>query len=678
MTAAIAKADRRTASALASIRPAERSEGLDGAWDRLAWRLRARHRSASSLRREASRVITASREMRGTDSAALAEQLHRAAPRLIGTNAGRKALSDALATAHRLAAQTTHLEARPNQVAAALALLDGSLAELATGEGKTLSAALAAVIEALRGSPCHVVTANDYLARRDAEWIEPLIDPLGLRAASVTEASPFDARSNAYRADICYGTAREFTADFLRARLAIRADARRAPAAIRALCPTLTAAIAGPDPNPAYRLPRAVIVDEADFVLIDDAITPLILSSRTDHDTDPAPFRAAREVADTLKQPKHFVFDQHTKRATLTQAGRDAIDRYHAPFQDHLQRLLPRDRDHLVTTALAAAHGYREGVDYAIIQTAGSDADHRIAIIDPATGRPSTDRTWQNGVQEAVQVKHGITPSATSTTSIAMPFQRFFRLPFRLAGLTGTAADAASELARVYRLPVVSVPRHTPSRLITNPTRWFRAGRFADEEAAALTAERLAQGRPVLIASDSVARSERLAAVFTRYQIAHRVLNAVRHESEAAVIAAAGMPGAVTIATNMAGRGTDIALHDAARAAGGLTVITLCPGLSRRYERQMVGRAARRGQPGEHFPLASADDELLARHAPILAAIAARIMPERTNRQPWTLAAGLIVRRAQRRAERRAARLRQDLARRSASLDEALAFAGPQ
>jgi len=685
MTGAVARGDRRPVSALATIRPTEQARGLDGLWDRIARRINAGHRSSSSFMREAALVVAESEALRNTENGAIVEELRSATPRLIRPHADRGALRRTLAMTHRLAARTLKLEARQNQVAAALALLDGSLAELATGEGKTLSAALAAVVEALRGSPCHIVTANDYLARRDAAWVEPLLDPLGLRVASVTEASSLDTRNTAYRADICYATARELTADFLRARLAVRADARRAPAALRATCPTLSDAIAGPDPAPAYRLPRAVIVDEADFVLIDDAVTPLILSSRTDHKADPVPLVAARDAAAALRPSLHFTFDHHTKRAMLTRAGRDAVDHNHAQLPDNLhnelQGLLPRDRDHLVATALAAAHGYREGVDYALINTADTadTADRpRIAIIDPATGRSSTDRAWQGGVHEAVQVKHGITPSASSTTSIAMPFQRFFRLPFRLAGLTGTAADAAPEFARVYRLPVATIPRHTPNRLITKPTRWFRSGDLADEQAAALTAERVAAGRPVLIASDSVERSERLAAVFADHGIAHRVLNAVRHESEAAIIAEAGAHGAVTIATNMAGRGTDIVIHDAARAAGGLAVITLCPGVSRRYERQMVGRAARQGQPGEHLPLLSADDQLLARHAKVLAAIAARIMPEHTSGPASSRLANLIIRIAQRRAERRAARLHRDLAHRAASLDEALAFAGPE
>lgn len=657
--------------------PAQTPDGLDDLAARALRRLRSRAISPARLMHEAASIQARTRALTPTADDELRAMASNAQHELRRRKPAQHAVHDAIALATEAARRTLLLDAHTNQIATALALARGQLVELATGEGKTLAAAIAATVEALRAPACHIVTANDYLAERDATETSPLFHFFGLTTAHITEHSSVSDRANAYNAHVCYATAREFVADFLRLRLTARSRQRPASATLHRLAPTLVGSPGQHPPpiTPPYRLPRCVIVDEADFVLIDDAVTPLILSSPAEDtgETD-AHHTAAREVASSLIPTADFEVDAAARSVRITARGRRAADNH--PAWRATPNLAPRERDHLLDTALAAQHLFIEDRDYTISTNQG---ERTIVITDQATGRPAHERSWRGGIQQAVEAKHNITPTPPSTTSASISFQRYFRLPFKLAGLTGTAADARNEFADVYDLGVVSLPTHSPTRRSRSALRLFPTADGANAAAIREAQTRINAGQPVLIAADTVERSSTISRLLTERAINHTLLNATNNAEEAQAIANAGVSSAVTVATAIAGRGTDIKPDQAALDAGGLCVITLTPAVSRRYERQIVGRAARQGQPGHHVPLAAADDALLTKHTPILTGLITlghRHKPTATQRPlPAPALAHALIRHAQRRAERRNAKARAALAKRELALDLAIAFA---
>lgn len=488
------------------------------------------------------------------DPAALRRRL-----RQQGLTPANTALALALAAAQ--AARHIGWTARPNQ------LLDDRLAEMATGEGKTLVIALAAAVHALAGAPVHVATANPYLAARDAGRMSPLFTALGLRVAAIAADADDATRRAAYGHDIVYATAKDFAFDFLRDR-----SEPHAPR-LRGLC--------------------VALLDEADSLLLDDAEVPLILSRAAGTRDAQAARRAflwqALSVARRLAPDSDFTVHAEDRIALLTPAGVQRLDALAAGLGGPWTRA--RYRHDAVQTALAALHALRRNAHYVV-------RDGAIELLDAVTARVAEGRVWSRGLHALVALKEGLAPPPDAETVAQITFQRFFQRYWRLAGLSGTLRDAGGELARVYGRSVVTIPLHRPCRRVALPPRCFE--RTADAWAAAVPriADLQAKGRPVLVGVDGVDAADALCAALAAAGIAHARLDALHSADEAAVVAAAGRAGQVTVATRMAGRGTDIALDDAARAAGGLHVLNLQRNASRRLDRQLHGRAGRHGDPG--------------------------------------------------------------------------------
>ena len=493
------------------------------------------------------------------------------------------AVAQALGIVSACAAQILGQTPRDTQRLAAAALLDLRMAEMATGEGKTLALALAAAVAALAGMPVHVVTANEYLAARDAAQLTPLFSALGLRAAALPASRDGgDAMRRAiYAHDIVYATARELAFDFLRDRLALGA---RRPAEHQA------AALAGtPAPQPLMRGLCVALLDEADSILLDEADVPLILSRSVPQAARRAFLWQALALARQLEPQRDFTVDAAERQATLSAAGEARVAALAAPLGGPWQR--PRYRREAVAIALTALHACCRDEHYVV-------RDGAIELLDEVTGRIATGRVWSRGLHTVVALKEGLIPPAETDTVTQTTFQRFFQRYWRLAGLSGTLLEARTELRQVFGARMVRIALHVPSRRVDLPPRVFdsQAARWATvcERVTALSAA----GRPVLVGTDSVADSQALSQCLHAAGIAHRVLNALHDAEEAAIVAEAGRTGCVTVATRMAGRGTDIGLDDAARAAGGLHVLSCQNNPSRRLDRQLAGRAGRHGETG--------------------------------------------------------------------------------
>jgi preprotein translocase subunit SecA len=493
------------------------------------------------------------------------------------------------------------------QLVGGVVLHRGKIAEMRTGEGKTLVATLPVALNALAGRGVHVVTVNDYLSRRDAGWMGPIYHALGLSVAAIghefsglydpsyTDPKPHHddrlnhfrpvSRREAYAADITYGTNNEFGFDYLRDNMALRLD------------------------DLVQRDLYYAIVDEVDFILIDEARTPLIISGMVEGAVDR--YERFARVVQRLRPNEDYTVDEKHKNAVLTDEG-----------VAHAERLLGIDNlsdpenvqtMHHLTQALRAAACYRKDVDYVV-------KDGQVIIVDEFTGRLMFGRRYADGLHQAIEAKEGVKVERESQTLATITFQNYFRMYEKLAGMTGTAKTEEEELQKIYNLPVVVVPTHRPMIRQDHPDLIYKTERAKWKAVVEEIAEWHRQGRPVLVGTRSIEKNEHLSELLRRRGIRHEVLNAKHHEREAEIIAQAGRVGAVTIATNMAGRGVDILLGgnppeageaERVRALGGLHVIGTERHEARRIDNQLRGRAGRQGDPGSSRFYIALDDELM-------------------------------------------------------------------
>ncbi len=492
-----------------------------------------------------------------------------------------------------------------------------AIAEMRTGEGKTFTTLLPAAWLALSGGGVHVMTVNAYLAERDHGLLAPVLARLGFSAGLLrAQASPAEKRV-AYACDITFGPGYEFGFDYLRDQTAASQKSVRSLGESlrqRRLSHAMKTGSADSKEGPLQRGHEAAIVDEADSVMIDEATTPLILAAASDGPAANAEaFRAALAVAEQLKAGLDFVIDMAAGFAALTTAGERRLATLGPPMNARLERPWAR----YVEQALAAHHLFRRDVHYIV-------ADDELRIVDSGTGRIFTDRTWHDGLHQAIQAKEAI-PITSETRSLArVTRQRYLGLYRHLCGMTGTAREAEDELASVYRLETEIIPTHRPPQGQLWPTRLFASLEAKEQAIADETARLHQQSRPVLIGAATIEASERLAARLVRSGLSIHLLNGRQDEEEAAIIAQAGRVNAITVATNMAGRGTDIKLAPAVAEAGGLHVIVAELQESTRVDRQLIGRAARQGDPGSARRFLAASDPLLTRHEPALASEIAR------------------------------------------------------
>ncbi len=609
---------------------------LDRAGHRLGtWLRGAVQRPVPRLRRRALRVLAAAQPLFALEEAPLRHHLAGLAQRMRSAPLA-EALEPCLAGSVAAVRLVTGLTPHPEQVMGALLLSEGGIAEMATGEGKTLTIATAAAVAAWRGRPCHIVTANDYLARRDAELFTAFYALCGLSVAAITGETPLPSRASAHAHDVVYTTAQDLLGDFLRDRLALGRQPSPVALALRAMH-----GVAG-GAQPVMRGLHQVIVDEADSVLVDEAVTPLIISSpRPDASLQAAALDAVR-LAAQLREGEDFTLKPALRHVELTAAGKDRL----AALTGSLSAFWrgPERARELVGQALHARHLMLRDQHYVV-------RDGKLVLVDELTGRLAEQRTLSLGLHQVLEATAGLELTAPAEVSARLSFQRFFRLFPLLSGTTGTAREARGELAGVYRQRSVAIPTHRPVRRARLPLRLL-ASEAAKFDAIVAEALALAEaGRAVLVGIRSVRSGEALLARFAAQSPARaagiRLLHAVNHAQESSIVAEAGRAGAITIASNMAGRGTDIGLEAIVRERGGLHVIIGEPNDYRRIDRQLIGRCARQGDPGSYRLYLCPQDEVVQRFLPALARAAWwRLPPGLAQR----LAPALLVR-AQRRAE---------------------------
>ena len=555
------------------------------------------------------------------------------------------ALPEVLAAAREAARRTIKLRPYDVQILGAIVLHQGKIPEMRTGEGKTLVGPLAAAVNALTGAGVHVVTVNDYLARRDAQWMGPLFAFLGLSLGVITHDASylFDAdyqsgeertarlrpvtRREAYAADVTYGTNNEFGFDYLRDNMVTELEAR------------------------VQRGHAFAIVDEVDNILIDEARTPLIISGQAGESQDLYQVFAKlvprlNERAAGATDGGDYFLDVKDKAVSPTEEGVAKVERMIGV--ENLYSGDPLMARHF-ESALRAHALFKRDRDYIV-------ENGEIVIVDEFTGRKMPGRRWSEGLHQAIEAKEGLRVQRESVTMATITFQNYFRLYAKLSGMTGTAMTEAEEFSKIYKLDVTAIPTHRPMIRVDEPDLVYRTERAKDAAIIQHIKERIAAGQPVLVGTTSVERSEHLSGLLTREGVKHNVLNAKQHEREAPIVAQAGRSGTVTIATNMAGRGTDIVLggnpaglasealrikglnpaeadaetyaaalaeaetacaadREVVLAAGGLRIIGTERHESRRIDNQLRGRAGRQGDPGSSRFYLSLEDDLMRRFA---------------------------------------------------------------
>lgn len=543
------------------------------------------------------------------------------------------------------------------------ALLQGRLVEMATGEGKTMTAVLAASTAALAGQAVHVITVNDYLARRDAEELGPLYRFLGLGVGTVVQGMEPPQRRQAYAQPVAYCTNKELAFDYLRDRVALGERQGGLHLALDR--------IRGDAPRERALVLRGLhfgIVDEADSVFIDEARTPLILSSSSPLSELGDDYQQALELAAGLAAHQDYLLEAGSSHLRLLPRGKQRIEQF---AQDKTGLWTSRRaREELLEQALRALLLFRRDEHYVV-------SDGKVQIVDESTGRILPDRSWERGLHQMIEAKEGCGLTDERKTLARITYQRLFRRYLLLSGMTGTGREVAAEIQAVYGLDVSAIPLHRPSRRRLDPPRIFRT-RAEKWEAVAQLVRRLSaqDGRPVLIGTRSVKASEEVSAVLQQHSIEHALLNAKQDQLEAEVIRLAGQAGRVTVATNMAGRGTDIILGQEIAARGGLHVILTEFHESSRIDRQLFGRCARQGDPGSCSVLVSLDDEIFVTHAAWVRRMAAAWLQGRPQLPP--LAIEGMRKLAQWKAERRSASVRIQNFKHDRHLDQVLAFSGSQ
>lgn len=546
------------------------------------------------------------------------------------------------------------------QIMGALVMARGAGAEMATGEGKTLTAILPAAMLGWLGHGVHVVTVNDYLAARDAEITGSVYRRLGLSVGVVRDSTPEAERREAYARSVTYASDKQIIFDFLRDRL----KGPAAPRLVSHLLEQINGRAHDETDWTAQIVQRglfACVVDEADSVLIDEAVTPAIIA------TDAGDTRASRAevhqagaaIAASLSEDEDYVVDRRLRRVRLTPSGRERLATLVSGLPDFWRG--PRRREELIVQALTARALFHRNDDYVVI-------DGKIQIVDSSTGRVLLGRQWQLGLHQAVEAKEGIEITEPRRATSRISYQRFFQRYRRLAGMSGTLWEVRHELWASYALPVVRIPTHKPVARVHLPDVAFRTEDAKFAAVADRAAVLKANGQPVLIGTRSVESSERMASMLAERQILCSVLNANREAEEASIIARAGASGAVTVATNMAGRGTDIALDAAARKAGGLAVLATERHDERRVDRQLFGRSGRQGDPGLAQAFVSLEDMLVTRNGfgPLVAMI--RALPGALGSPLSTL----LWRQSQWAAGRKSTMMRSEAAKSDARLEQSM------
>ncbi len=462
------------------------------------------------------------------------------------------------------------------QILGGIVLHRGNIAEMKTGEGKTLVCTLPVYLNALAGKGVHVVTVNDYLAKRDATWMGMLYEALGLKVGVIVHGLQNDQRREAYASDVTYGTNSEYGFDYLRDNMA---------------------------PTIAQQVQRGLhyaIVDEVDSILIDEARTPLIISQPAEEST--TKYVQYAQLVSELKENEHYNKDEKQRTAVLTEEGIKKMEQMLGIENIYTEKGF--EEVHHIEQALRAHAIYQRDVDYV-------SKDNEIIIVDEFTGRLMPGRRYSHGLHQAIEAKEKVTVQRESKTLATITFQNYFRLFQKLAGMTGTAKTEEEEFESIYKIRTIVVPTHRTMVRLDKTDAIYRTVAAKFKAVAVIAKERYQRGQPVLIGTTSIEKSEAMSLLLEREGVPHQVLNAKQHEKEADIVAKAGQRGAITIATNMAGRGTDIKLGEGVQALGGLVILGTERHEARRIDNQLRGRSGRQGDPGESQFFVSMEDELM-------------------------------------------------------------------
>ncbi|SHE61966.1 protein translocase subunit secA [Caldanaerobius fijiensis DSM 17918] len=485
-------------------------------------------------------------------------------------------LPEAFAVVREAAWRTLGMKHFPVQVLGGIVLHQGRIAEMKTGEGKTLVATLPAYLNALEGKGVHIVTVNDYLAKRDRNWMGKIYEFLGLSVGVIVHDMDSDQRREAYNCDITYGTNNEFGFDYLRDNMVIYKE------------------------EMVQRGFNYAIVDEVDSILIDEARTPLIISGPGDKSTDL--YVKADRFVSGLKPDIDYKADEKEHTVSLTDVGIKKAEAYFGV--ENLADLDNMEINHCIIQALKAHALMKRDRDYVV-------KDGEVIIVDEFTGRLMFGRRYSDGLHQAIEAKENVKIQSESRTYATITFQNYFRMYKKLAGMTGTAKTEEQEFRDIYGLDVVVIPTNKPMIRVDYPDVIYKTEEAKFRAVVEEIVERHSKGQPVLVGTVSIEKSEKLSQMLKRRGIKHEVLNAKYHEKEAEIIAKAGQKGAVTIATNMAGRGTDIVLGEGVKELGGLHIIGTERHESRRIDNQLRGRAGRQGDPGSSRFYISLEDDLM-------------------------------------------------------------------
>ncbi len=467
------------------------------------------------------------------------------------------------------------------QLIGGIVLHQGKIAEMATGEGKTLVATLPAYLNALEGKGVHIVTVNDYLADRDRNWMGPMYEFLGLSTGAIQSNQSYEEKMAAYKADITYGTNNEFGFDYLRDNMRVHHEEQ------------------------AQGELNYAIVDEVDSILIDEARTPLIISGPSEESNEK--YYTADKIARRLKAGKHYEVKEKEKNAHLTDEGTSIVEKQLGV--DSIYADINMDWPHYIEQSLRAHSLFKRDTDYIV-------RGREVIIVDEFTGRLMEGRVWSDGLHQAVQAKERLKIKEENQTLATITLQNFFRLYNKLAGMTGTAFTEAAEFDKIYGLEVVVIPTNKPLIRHNAPDKVYCTTKEKYDAIIEEIAEVHKTGRPILVGTISIEKSEALSRALSRRGIEHEVLNAKQHAREAVIVAKAGQRGNVTIATNMAGRGTDIVLGEGIAGLGGLHIIGTERHEARRIDNQLRGRTGRQGDPGSSRYYVALEDDLMRIFAP--------------------------------------------------------------
>ena len=533
-------------------------------------------RYLKSIRPLVDRVNSLEREMEKLEDSKFPEKINKWKEEVEKGKSLDELLPEVFALVREASKRTLGMRHFDVQVMGAIALHQGKIAEMKTGEGKTLVATMPLVLNALEGKGCHLVTVNDYLAKRDAEWMGEIYRFLGLSVGVILSNMEDEERKKAYACDITYGTNNEFGFDYLRDHMKFYPE------------------------QLVQRDLHYAIVDEVDSVLIDEARTPLIISGPADEST--TLYKKINAIIPKLKKDKDFTLDEKTKTVMLTEEGVQRCEEILG--LDNLFDPKNITYQHHILQALKAHYLFHRDVDYIV-------RDGEVLIVDEFTGRVLAGRRYSDGLHQALEAKEGVKIQQENQTLATITFQNFFRMYKKLAGMTGTADTEAVEFKEIYNLDVVVIPTNKPMIRIDYPDVIYKTQKEKFDAIIEEIKEMYKQGRPVLVGTTSIEKSELISKRLKKLKIPHEVLNAKHHEREAEIVAKAGEKGRVTIATNMAGRGTDIVLGEGVKELGGLHILGTERHESRRIDNQLRGRAGRQGDPGSSRFYLSLEDDLL-------------------------------------------------------------------